>query len=205
MTRGSVGVRTIGLTGGIGSGKSTVAFELVSAGAVLVDTDAIAHALTGPGGLAVPRLREAFGADVIDGRGALDRAAMRRRAFADPQVRRRLESVLHPMIGEQAELEIAAAGDRVAVVDVPLMNESSRWRAHVGHVLVVDCSEDTQVRRVVQRSGWSEDEVRRVIAQQLSRERRRAMADAVLFNDGLTLDALRAEVRQLWGWWSGPR
>ena len=197
MTRGSVGVRTIGLTGGIGSGKSTVAFELVSAGAVLVDTDAIAHALTGPGGLAVPRLREAF--------GALDRAAMRRRAFADPQVRRRLESVLHPMIGEQAELEIAAAGDRVAVVDVPLMNESSRWRARVGRVLVVDCSEDTQVRRVVQRSGWSEDEVRRVIAQQLSRERRRAMADAVLFNDGLTLDALRAEVRQLWGWWSGPR
>ena len=195
----------IGLTGGIGSGKSTVAAMLVQAGAGLVDTDALARALTAPGGRALPALAQAFGPEVIGADGALDRERMRALAFGTPAARARLESILHPMIGEQARLdgEKLGADGRTVVFDVPLLAESRHWRERVQRVLVVDCEEATQVARVMARSGWSEEAVRRVLAQQASRTQRRAIADAVIHNDGLSLEALRAQVQALWGAWVG--
>ena len=196
------GVRTIGLTGGIGSGKSTVAQALQACGAVLVDTDAIAHQLTAPGGAVMPRLRQEFGDAIIAADGSLDRAAMRERVFADPGARQRLEALLHPMIGQEAQRQAALAAGRVVVFDVPLLTESRTWRARVDRVLVVDCSEATQVERVMKRSGWREEAVRRVIAQQAARAARRAIADAVIHNDGLSRVALQQEVTDLWQRWT---
>ena len=193
---------TIGLTGGIGSGKSTVAQRLVALGAHLVDTDAIARALTAPGGAAIPALRDAFGDDAITADGALDRERMRGFVFTDPGAKRRLEAVLHPMIGAEAERQAGLGDGRPVVFDVPLLAESARWRARVQRVLVVDCREATQVERVVRRSGWSAEAARRVVEQQATRAVRRAVADAVIFNDGLDLDALHAEVDALWARWT---
>jgi len=191
----------IGLTGGIGSGKSTVAGLLAAHGAAIIDTDAIARRLTLAGGAAIPALRAEFGDDCIDTNGALDRERMRTLAFGDPAARQRLEGILHPLIGEQAEREAAAAAAPVKVFDVPLLVESGRWRARVDRVLVVDCSEETQRARVVQRAGWTDTMVRAVIAQQAPRARRLAAADAVIRNDGLTLVQLEAEVAALWNHW----
>lgn len=193
---------TIGLTGGIGSGKSTVAAMLVSLGAVLVDTDAIAHALTAPGGAALPALQRSFGDDIVAADGAMDRARMRALAFTDATARQRLEAVLHPMIGAEAERQAALALARPVVFDVPLLSGGSSWRRRVQRLLVVDCDEQTQVRRVMQRSGWSAEQVHRVIAQQLPRAQRRALADAVIFNDDVSEAALRAQVSALWVHWS---
>jgi dephospho-CoA kinase len=199
----SARVRRIGLTGGIGSGKSTVAQMLVALGAVLVDSDAIARELTLPGGAAIPALREAFGAECLDAQGALDRERMRALAFADPGVRRRLEALLHPMIGAETARRANAAGDAPLVFDVPLLAESLHWRARVERILVVDCGVATQVERVLRRPGWSREAAERVVAQQASREARRAIADAVLFNEGIALPALEAQVRALWERWAG--
>lgn len=195
----------IGLTGGVGSGKSTVAALLVARGAALVDTDAIARALTGPGGAAMAALRAEFGDQIADDGGALERARMRALAFADPGAKQRLEAVLHPLIGAQALREADAATGPAVVFDVPLLAESRAWRARCDRVLVIDCSEATQVARVVARSGWSEAQVRAVIAQQASRERRRAIADAVIHNDGIDAGALAREVDALWDCWVGAR
>ncbi|MCU0970071.1 MAG: dephospho-CoA kinase [Rubrivivax sp.] len=197
-------VRSIGLTGGIGSGKSTVARLLVGHGAWLVDTDAIARELTAPGGAAIPALADEFGADILDAAGALDRPRMRALAFGDMASRRRLEAVLHPLIGARAAQEAARAGERLVVYDVPLLAESGRWRSRVDRVLVVDCPEDVQVARVVARSGWEPDAVRRVIAQQASRAARRSIADAVIHNDGISPAQLAAEVGALWALWNNP-
>ncbi|WP_157263499.1 dephospho-CoA kinase [Azohydromonas aeria] len=191
----------IGLTGGIGSGKSTVAALLAGLGAVVIDTDAISRALTAPGGAALPAIAALFGSQAIGADGALDRAWMRQRVFADAAARQQLEGILHPMIQAETQRRSDAAGAAPRVFDVPLLAESLHWRARVQRVLVVDCSEDTQVRRVMQRSQWSEDTVRRVIAQQAPRARRRAIADAVLFNEGLSLEGLGAEVETLWRGW----
>jgi dephospho-CoA kinase len=192
----------IGLTGGIGSGKSTVAAMLVDCGAVLVDTDAIAHALTMPGGAALPALVREFGADIVGADGAMDRARMRALAFGDVSARRRLESILHPMIGVEAQRQAALAGSRPVLFDVPLLSAASPWRQRVQRLLVVDCREETQLQRVMQRSGWSAEQVQRVMDQQTPRHARRAIADAVIFNDGLGIDALQAQVRALWQHWS---
>lgn len=194
-------VRTIGLTGGIGSGKSSVARVLVECGAVLVDTDAIARSLTLPGGAAIAAIADVFGAEMITATGALDRDRMRARVFADPLVKRQLEAILHPMIGVEAHRQAAAVPDRVVVFDVPLLDEFSRWRRIVDRILVVDCDEDTQCMRVMQRSGWTEATVRSVIAQQARRDRRRALADAVLHNVDVSLEELAADVRALWALW----
>jgi dephospho-CoA kinase len=192
----------IGLTGGIGSGKSTVAAMLVDCGARLVDTDAIAHALTAPGGAALDALAREFGPQIIAADGSMDRARMRALAFGDASARRRLEAILHPMIGHEALRQAGQAGPRPVVFDVPLLSAASPWRQRVDRLLVVDCREGTQVRRVVQRSGWTEEQVRRVIAQQVPRAARRAIADAVIFNDELPLQQLQSELRWLWQRWS---
>ena len=195
----------IGLTGGIGSGKSTVASLLVGCGAWLVDTDAIARALTAPGGGAMPALAAEFGPDIVDSDGALDRTRMRGLVFADAAARLRREAVLHPMIGERVQQAAAAADGRPIVFDVPLLAESRHWRERVDRVLVVDCAESTQLQRVVQRSGWAPDTVRSVIAQQATRVVRRSIADAVIVNDDLSLEMLGREVRALWALWNNPR
>jgi dephospho-CoA kinase len=195
----------IGLTGGIGSGKSTVAALLAERGAGVIDTDAIARELTLPGGAAMAPIRETFGSEFVDAAGALDRARMRTLAFSDPQARQRLESILHPLIGAETEARADASRAAMLVFDVPLLAESRHWRAKVDKVLVVDCGEQTQVNRVVARSGWSADAVRAVIAQQASRPVRRACGDAVIFNDGLTLDALKALVTALSDRWFAAR
>ena len=191
----------LGLTGGIGSGKSTVATMLVACGAVLVDTDAIAHALTAPHGAALPALEREFGPEIIDADGAMDRARMRSLAFGDTSARRRLESILHPMIGHEAQRQADLSGGRPVVFDVPLLSAASPWRQRVNRLLVVDCREDTQVQRVMQRSGWSAEQVQRVMEQQTPRAARRAIADAVINNDGFTIEQLRAELRVLWTLW----
>jgi dephospho-CoA kinase len=195
----------IGLTGGIGSGKSTVAGLLVELGAHLVDTDAIARSLTAPGGGAMPAVRQAFGPEFVAADGALDRARMRERAFADAGAKAQLEALLHPLIGAEALRQAALAGDRPVVFDVPLLTPASAWRARVARILVVDCTEATQAHRVAQRQGWNDALARSVIAQQLPRAQRRALADAVIHNDGISLDALRAEVQSLWHLWFGAQ
>jgi dephospho-CoA kinase len=194
----------IGLTGGIGSGKSTVAAVLAQLGAVVVDTDAIARELTLPGGAALPALAQAFGETIIGADGALDREQMRALVFADAAQRRRLEGILHPLIGEESHRRAQAAAQHPIVFDVPLLAESRHWRERVDRILVVDCSEATQLRRVMQRSGWTEDAVQRVIAQQAPRALRRSIADAVIHNDTLTLAQLQAEVAALWAHWLPP-
>jgi dephospho-CoA kinase len=195
----------IGLTGGIGSGKSTVAARLVHHGAALVDTDAIARRLTGPGGGAMPALVAAFGPEMAASDGALDRHRMRQLAFTDHASRKRLEAVLHPMIGAEALREAAAAEAAVVVFDVPLLAESSAWRQRVQRVLVVDCSEATQVDRVRARPGWTAESAHQAIVAQSPRAARRAMADAVIVNDGIDLATLTAEVDALWGLWNNHR
>ena len=192
----------IGLTGGIGSGKSTVARRFADLGALVVDSDALAQALTAPGGAAIPAIATAFGADMIAADGAMDRARMRALVFAQPAERQRLEAILHPMIGEATRAQASRAGAGQSVVfDVPLLTESGTWRGRVDRVVVVDCLESTQVARVVQRSGWTADAVERTIAQQATRAQRRAIADAVIFNEELTLAQLEAEVDALWASW----
>jgi len=188
----------VGLTGGIGSGKSTVAARLVERGAELIDTDAIARSLTLAGGAAIEPIREAFGADFIDAGGALDRARMREAAFADIEARRRLEAILHPRIGLEVERRVSASTAPLTVLDIPLLVESGRWRSRVDRVWVVDCAEATQLARVMARSGWTESAVRAVIAQQASRADRRAAADAVIHNDGIGLGELQQSVDALW-------
>lgn len=195
----------IGLTGGIGSGKSTVAAKLAGLGAAIVDTDAISRSLTLPGGAAISEIAAQFGADYIDATGALDRARMRTLAFADASARQALEAILHPLIRAETARQAEAAGSSAAIVfDVPLLVESGRWREQVDRILVVDCSEAVQVQRVIARSGWAEDAVRAVIAQQASRAARRACADAVVFNDGIGPQELSQQLRALWNRWCVP-
>ncbi len=187
----------IGLTGGIGSGKSTVASILVANGATLIDTDAIARAITQPHGAAMPAIEAAFGTSIVAADGSMDRARMRELVFADRAAKQRLEAVLHPVIGAECEAQAAAASPGLIVFDVPLLVESKRWRARVDRVLLVDATEETQLQRVIARSGWAPEAVRAVIAQQAPRSARRAAADAVIFNEALSLEELALEVRAL--------
>jgi dephospho-CoA kinase len=191
----------IGLTGGIGSGKSTVAAQFVRLGATLVDTDAISRRITAAGGAAMPALLAEFGPSIADAAGALDRDAMRALAFSDATARRRLEAVLHPMIGIEAQRESEAATTTAVVFDVPLLAQSSAWRARVDRTLVIDCSEPTQIERVAARPGWTRDMAAAAIAAQSPRAARRAIADAVIFNDGIALESLQAQVDALWRLW----
>lgn len=183
----------VGLTGGIGSGKSTVADLFVARGAALVDTDAIAHELTGPQGAAMEAIAAAFGPGVVDSRGALDRAAMRRRVFADASARQRLEAILHPLIRAESERRCAVAQAPYVILAVPLLVESGTYRERVDRVLVVDCPESTQLARVMARSGLDAAEVEAILLAQASRSERLAAADDVVDNGG-SADALPAQV-----------
>ena len=183
----------VGLTGGIGSGKSAAAEEFGRLGAEVVDTDAIAHELTGRGGSALPELERLFGPAVIGDTGALDRAKMRSLVFADPAAKKALEALLHPLIREESQRRIAAARGPYVVHVVPLLIESPDYRSRVDRVLVIDAPEELQVERVRARSGLSEEEVRAIIAAQATRAERRAAADDVIENRG-TIDALRQQV-----------
>lgn len=191
----------IGLTGGIGSGKSLVASRLGGFGAAIVDVDVIARSLTVAGGSAMPAIAEAFGSDVIDADGALDRVRMRELAFGDDSQRLRLEQILHPLIGAESERQASVATADVIVFDIPLLAESGRWRSRVDYVLVVDCSKATQASRVAQRSGWSSAMVDAVIARQASRAARRACADAVLYNEGIDITEVDVQLARLWQGW----
>jgi dephospho-CoA kinase len=197
-------VRHIGLTGGIGSGKSTVGHMLVALGAHLVDTDAISRSLTAAGGLAMPAIEAAFGPDMLTPDGALDRVSMRTLAFAEPDVLQQLEAILHPMIGEQTQMQaLLARPDQRIVFDVPLLVEAlPRWRPWMDRIVVVDCLPDTQIERVMARSGWSREAVEQVLMKQAQREHRLAVADHVLHNEGKSLEQLREQVAGLWHLWN---
>jgi dephospho-CoA kinase len=192
----------LGLTGGIGSGKSTVAAWLVAQGAHLVDTDALSRQLTQPGGAAIEALRQTFGEAMIGPDGALDRPAMRELIFRNPEAKRRLEALLHPLIGVEAARQAALARpDQMVVFDVPLLVESRAWRTRVDQVLVVDCSPARQVARVMQRSGLSAQAVEAIIATQATRAQRLAAADVVIDNDTDALEPLQRSLQGLWEAW----
>jgi dephospho-CoA kinase len=186
----------VGLTGGIGSGKSAAADAFAALGAALVDTDAIAHELTGPGGAAMAALRADFGPAVATPAGALDRARMRALAFADPAARGRLEAILHPMIRDLSAQRCRAATSPYVILAVPLLVESGTYRERCDRIAVVDCPEALQVARVMARSGLGAAEVRAIMAAQASRAERLAAADDVIANDA-GLDQLRARVAEL--------
>lgn len=190
----------IGLTGGIGSGKSTVARVLTECGAVVIDADAIARQLTAPGGLAIPAIASQFGDQFITVEGAMNREMMRQLAFDDPLSLHRLESIIHPLVREKVIAQTGraiAAGHTRLVFDIPLLVESGRWRQEVDRVLVIDCSEATQIDRVTKRNSLTCEAVQRIIASQATRDQRRAAADICIYNDGLPLESLDALVRQL--------
>ena len=186
----------VGLTGGIGSGKSAAADLLAARGALVVDTDQIAHQLTAPGGAAMEPIREAFGNGVVAADGALNRPAMRALAFEDPAARKRLEAILHPMIRAESERQCRAATTPYVVLVVPLLIESGTYRERVRRLCVVDCPEDVQVLRVMQRSGLEERQVRAIMAAQASRAERLAAADDVIDNGG-GYEELAAQVARL--------
>jgi dephospho-CoA kinase len=191
----------LGLTGGIGSGKSTVASMLAAKGAAVIDADAISRSLTAPGGRAMAAIAQTFGPQMIDAQGAMDRQAMREAVFQDPQAKQQLEAIIHPLVSqitaEQAQAAVQS-GHRVLVFDVPLLVESGeRWRKQVDRVIVVDCDTETQRQRVMARSGLAAEEIDRIIALQASRAQRLACADLVILNQGLSLSQLESKVAQV--------
>ncbi len=192
-------VWVLGLTGGIGSGKSAVAERFAQHGAAIVDTDAIAHALTAPGGAALPALQAAFGRAILTKEGALDRAALRRRVFAAPAARARLEAILHPMIRAEVEVQLSRLANAdfcYGVLVVPLLVETGAYRDRIQRTLVVDCPPELQIARVMARSGLTRAEVEAILAAQASRQQRLARADDVVRNDD-GLAALDAAVAAL--------
>lgn len=196
----------LGLTGGIGSGKSTVARLLQQHGAALIDADAVSRAATAAGGSAIEALRAEFGPDFITPDGALDRDRMRAHVFAHPAARQSLEAIVHPIVRADMERQYQAANSDCVVFDIPLLVESPGWRERLDTVWVVDASPETQVQRVMQRNGWPRAQVEAVLAAQASRAQRLAVADTVIDNDRVTLEALAdtvasayAELRRRFG------
>lgn len=190
----------LGLTGGIGSGKSTVAALLAESGACVIDADAISRSTTATNGMAIEAIAAEFGSEFITGDGALDRGRMRDLVFKDPSAKLRLEAIVHPLVAQQIQSQAAsfeAEGKACVVFDIPLLVESKRWRTQLDRVLVVDCASATQVARVVKRSGMSTQEVERVIASQADRRLRLSAADLVLYNDGADMDALVHQVKEI--------
>ena len=190
----------IGLTGGIGSGKSTVARMLLDCGAEVIDADAISRQLTAPGGLAIRTIAAHFGNHFITADGALNRDLMRQLAFTDAAARKKLENIIHPLVREETlrQTERAGAAGRTCLVfDIPLLVESGRWRQQVDQVLVVDCRETTQVERVMVRNSFTREAVQQIMDGQATRARRLAAADICIYNDGLLLEPLSDLVRHV--------
>jgi dephospho-CoA kinase len=190
----------VGLTGGIGSGKSTVASMLAQQGARVIDTDAISKNLTAPAGAAIPAIEQTFGADYITQQGALDRGRMRQLVFQNPAARVQLEQLLHPLIGEEARdqaLSAQGAGSLCIVFDIPLLVESGRWRPIVDQVLVVDCLPETQIARVMARNQLPREDVESILKQQAPRTQRLRAADHVIDNNTADLEQLRVVVHSL--------
>jgi len=178
-------MRYYGLTGGIGSGKSTVAQLLGNLGARVIDTDEISHQLTACNGLAIPKIIETFGANYLTAEGALDRARMRQLVFSDPASKMRLQNILHPMILTEAKKRaLMPSLAPYTLVVVPLLFESMDYRNWLQRAIVVDCPEQQQIARTVRRSGLSEAEVRAIMSQQLDKATRLSLADEVIHNDG---------------------
>lgn len=184
----------VGLTGGIGSGKSTVADLFAAHGVPLVDTDVIAHRITAPHGIAMREIAAQFGPEFVAADGSLDRARMRALVFSDERARKRLEAITHPLIRAETEREQREAQGPYVIVVVPLLVESGSWKGRVNRVLCVDCSVETQIARVMARNGFSRDQVLAIIARQATREARLAAADDVIVNDDAPLDRLRLQV-----------
>jgi len=187
---------SVGLTGGIGSGKTTVANLFADRGATVVDTDAIAHQLTVPGGIAIPTIRAEFGDSFIEPSGAMDRTKMRVQVFVDPTAKKRLEAILHPLIRQESEREAAASDGAYVIFVVPLLVESERWRERVTRVLVVDCPETQQIERVMARNGMSRAQVIAIMANQATRAERLAAADDIIPNE-TTAEAMIPKINQL--------
>jgi dephospho-CoA kinase len=175
---------SVGLTGGIGSGKTMVADMFAVRGAAIIDTDHIAHQLTAPGGIAIPAIRAQFGEAFLMADGAMNRVKMRETVFADPVAKRQLEFILHPLIRSETDRAAAQARGVYLMFVVPLLVESGTWKQRTSRVLVVDSREQLQVERVMSRSGLTEVQVRAIMATQASRETRLAAADDVIVNDG---------------------
>ena len=198
MTRQPV---RLGLTGGIGSGKSTVAAFLAQAGVAVMDADAISRTLTQAGGLAIPAILAEFGESLITPDGAMNRDAMRALVFSNPQTKRQLEAIIHPLVAQALQAQTQAAmeaGKHCLVFDVPLLVESGeRWRRQVDWVCVVDCQTETQIQRVMARNSLVRPEIEAIMAQQASRAQRLAHADVVIYNDGLDLDQLQTAVHDM--------
>jgi dephospho-CoA kinase len=186
----------VGLTGGIGSGKSMASAMFAELGAGVVDTDEISRALTAPGGGAIAPIRESFGPEYIAADGGLDRARMRELVFGDAEAKRRLEGILHPRIRDRLRADVAAARQPYVIAVIPLLFETGAYQDLLQRVVVVDCEESEQVRRASSRSGLSEREVRAIMATQFPRAERRKRADDVLTNDG-SIEALRGQVARL--------
>jgi dephospho-CoA kinase len=190
----------LGLTGGIGSGKSTVAAMFTARGAGVIDADAISRAVTAPGGAAIGPIQAAFGERLIDDTGAMDRAAMRALVLSNVQAKRRLEGIIHPLVGAATLAAAAALQSRLVVYDIPLLVEGGMWSARLDYVLVIDCKPSTQVQRVLgraQSANWTGEQVLQAIAAQASRQQRLAAADIVIANEALTLSQLEACVWEI--------
>ena len=197
-------IQRIGLTGGIGSGKSTVAGLLHALGAVVVDADAISRQLTAAGGAAIDAISQQLGPEVIGPDGAMNRDAVRALVLGDPKIRQQLEAIIHPLVGQETARQTAAAialGQSCLVYDLPLLVESPRWRAQLDRVMVVDCRPSTQVDRVMAResarAGWTRAAVETVMAAQASRAERLSAADICVYNEGVSLSGLKQTVGQL--------
>jgi dephospho-CoA kinase len=204
---------SIGLTGGIGSGKTTVADMFSARGVTVVDADLIAHQITAPGGVAMPLIESAFGPDFVTADGAMDRAKMRARVFTDPAAKAQLESITHPLIRAESERQRSEARSAYHIVVVPLLIEAGERASKVDRILVVDCPVETQIERVIQRNGFPREQVLAIIARQATREARLAAANDVVVNDSAAtlqtlqreVDLLHARYIEMAASWSKPR
>lgn len=197
MTTGRTQRLTVGLTGGIGSGKTTVAHMLAGCGATIIDADAISRSLTEAGGAALIPIKQVFGEEVIGADGALNRGAMREIVFAQPASRTKLEAIIHPLVQMRISAAIQNAPTDVVVLDIPLLVESPRWRKQIDLIVVVDCNVETQVSRVMQRNGWAASTIEAIIQSQATRGDRLKAADVVIFNEKSNLSILKNQVNSL--------
>lgn len=197
MTTGRTQRLTVGLTGGIGSGKTTVAHMLAGCGATIIDADSISRSLTEAGGAALIPIKQLFGEEVIGADGALNRGAMREIVFAQPASRTKLEAIIHPLVQMRMSAAIQNAPTDVVVLDIPLLVESPRWRKQIDLIVVVDCNVETQVSRVMQRNGWAASTIEAIIQSQATRGDRLKAADVVIFNEKSNLSILKNQVNSL--------